>query len=103
MSFSELFANLKPGFYISGKRQILNKVLNLTVISVNRTIIIDGGSRPKNIVILVKFWYGVLIWTSDHHVCFVCRKGFPDSLTQPQLIRGASPSKQKLKDNVRLT
>ena len=31
MSFSELFANLKPGFYISGKRQILNKVLNLTV------------------------------------------------------------------------
>jgi hypothetical protein len=41
MSFSELFANLKPGFYISGKRQILNKVLNLTVTEDEETV------RPK--------------------------------------------------------
>jgi len=64
---------------------------------------VEGGSRSKNIVILVQFLYGVLIWTSDHHVPFAWRADILDSLTRPQLIGGMGPSDQKLKDECRLT
>ena len=73
------------------------------IMSINSTITIDGGSRPKNIIILVKFLYGILIRTSNHHVPFVWREDILDFLTQSQLIRGMSPSKQKFKDEFRLT
>jgi hypothetical protein len=100
--FVKLQDNPAPTTWICGMN-VCALIQDSSIMSVKRTIIIDGGSRPKKIVILVKFWYEVLIWTSDHHLCFVCRNGFPDSHTQPQLIRGTSPSTQKLTDEVRLT